>query len=437
MSRHSISSSRVFVDGGLRPAVVVVEDGVIVEVAERPPPGPVDDHGDLVVMPALVDTHVHVNEPGRTEWEGFATATDAAAAGGVAVIVDMPLNSIPPTVTLEALEQKRAAAAPQARVDVGFWGGFIPGSEAKVAALAAAGVFGFKAFLSPSGVDEFPNISLDDLPRVLEVTGPTGLPLIVHAESPAVLDRAPEAGPDYITYLASRPPAAEVEAIEALIAAVASTGAPAHVLHLSAADALEPLAKARADGLPITVETCPHYLTLKSDDAPDDDASWKCAPPIRDGANQDALWSALGSGVIDLVVSDHSPCPGDLKVGGFDRAWGGIASLELRLPAMWTETCRRGHDIANVVEWLCAAPARLVGLPTGRIEPGMRGDLVVWDPDARFTVDAATLRQRHPHTPYHGRELSGIVHSTYARGIMVYGPGVDEAARPGRLLRSR
>jgi allantoinase len=416
--------------------VVVVEEGVIVDVAERPPTGPVDDHGDLVVMPALVDTHVHVNEPGRTEWEGFATATDAAAAGGVAVIVDMPLNSIPPTVTPGALDQKRAAAAPQARVDVGFWGGLVPGSEAQVPALAAAGVFGFKAFLSPSGVDEFPNIGVDDLPGALEMTGSTGLPLIVHAESPAVLDRAPQAGPDYASYLASRPPAAEVEAIEALIAAVASTGAPAHVLHLSAADALEPLNRARADGLPITVETGPHYLTLAADEVPVGDASWKCAPPIRDGANQDALWSALGSGIIDLVVSDHSPCPEDLKKGGFDRAWGGIASLELRLPAVWTEARRRGHDVADIIEWLCTAPARFVGLPTGAIEPGMRADLVVWDPDARFTVDAATLRQRHPHTPYHGRDLSGVVHSTYVRGTMVHGPGVHETVRAGRLLRS-
>jgi allantoinase len=389
-----------------------------------------------VITPALVDTHVHVNEPGRTEWEGFATATDAAAAGGVAIIVDMPLNSIPPTVTPEALEQKRAAAAPQVRVDVGFWGGFIPGSEAQVPALAEAGVFGFKAFLSPSGVDEFPNIGIDQLPRALEITGRTGLPLIVHAESPVVLDRAPEAGPDYGSYLASRPPGAEVEAIEALIDAVAATGSPAHVLHLSAAEALEPLARARAGGLPLTVETCPHYLALKSDDAPDHDAVWKCAPPIRDGANQDALWSALGSGIIDMVVSDHSPCPADLKVGGLDRAWGGIASLELRLPATWTEAQRRGHDIADLVEWLCAAPARFAGLNTGRIEPGMRADLVVWAPDARFSVDAATLHQRHPHTPYHGRELSGVVHSTYVRGTMVHGPGVDEAARPGRLLRS-
>ncbi|MEX2323509.1 MAG: allantoinase AllB [Acidimicrobiia bacterium] len=436
MSRRAITSSRVFVDGGLRPAVVIVEDGLIVGVAERPPAGPVDDHGDLVVMPALVDTHVHVNEPGRTEWEGFATATDAAAAGGVAVIVDMPLNSIPPTVTPDALDQKRAAAAPQIRVDVGFWGGLIPGSEAQVPALAEAGVFGFKAFLSPSGVDEFPNIGIDQLPRALEATGRTGLPLIVHAESPTVLNRAPEAGPDYASYLASRPPAAEVEAIEVLIAAVASTGSPAHVLHLSAAAAIDSLARARVDALPLTVETCPHYLTLDAGEAPDD-ASWKCAPPIRDRANQDALWSALGSGIIDLVVSDHSPCPGDLKVGGFDRAWGGIASLELRLPAMWTEARRRGHDIADIVEWLCAAPARFVGLRTGRIEPGMRADLAVWDPDQRFTVDAATLRQRHPHTPYHGRELSGVVHSTYVRGTMVYGPGADEAARPGRLLRSR
>lgn len=431
----SIVSSRVLIDGALREAAVVVEDGRIVDVAERPPAGPVDDHGDLVVMPALVDTHVHVNEPGRTEWEGFATATDAAAAGGVAAIVDMPLNSIPPTTTVAALEEKRTAAASQAKVDVGFWGGFVPGGEEHVAALAAAGVFGFKAFLSPSGVDEFPNILIEHLPHVLEATGPTGLPLIVHAESPVVLDAAPSPGPGYASYLASRPPEAEVEAIEALIAAVAVTGASAHVLHLSAAEALQTLARARADGLPITVETCPHYLTLAAEEIRDGETSWKCAPPIRGAANQDALWVGLVDGVIDMVVSDHSPSPATLKTQGFDTAWGGIASLELRLPAVWTEARRRGHDIADIVEWLCAAPARLVGLDTGSIEPGMRADLVVWDPQERFTVDAANLHQRHPHTPYHGRELTGVVHSTYVRGIMVHGPDADPAVRPGRLLR--
>ena len=431
---HSISSSRVLIGGELTPASVVVDDGVIVEITDRISGD--DDHGDLVVMPALVDTHVHVNEPGRTEWEGFATATRAAAWGGIAVIVDMPLNSHPPTVDVAALEAKRTAAAANASVDIGFWGGLIPGNAEHIDALAAEGVYGFKAFLSPSGIAEFPPIAMADLPGALEATGRNGVPLIVHAESPTALASAPPPGPDYASYLASRPAAAEVEAIAALIAAVEATGSPAHVLHLSAADALPLLVAARGRGLPITVETCPHYLALCAEDATDD-CAWKCAPPIRDDANRDALWEALAAGTIDMVVSDHSPCPTDMKEGGFDTAWGGISSIELRLPAVWTEARSRGHSIAEVAEWLCAAPARLIGLDTGAIAVGSRADLVVWDPDAAFTVTADSLHQRHPQTPYLGRDLFGVVHSTYVRGKMVAGPGVDTNRRLGQLLRSR
>lgn len=431
---HSISSSRVLIDGVLREAAVVVDNGVIVDISDRTPDG--DDHGDLVVMPALVDTHVHVNEPGRTEWEGFATATNAAAWGGTAVIVDMPLNSHPPTVDVAALDAKRTAAAANAAVDIGFWGGLIPGNAGHIDALAAEGVYGFKAFLSPSGIAEFPPIPMEDLPGALQATGRNGVPLIVHAESPSALASAPPAGPDYASYLASRPPAAEVEAIAALIAAVEATGSPAHVLHLSAADALPLLVAARGRGLPITVETCPHYLALCSEEATDD-CAWKCAPPIRDDANRDALWDALAAGSIDMVVSDHSPCPADMKEGGFDTAWGGISSIELRLPAVWTEARSRGHSIAEVVEWLCAAPARLIGLESGSIAIGSRADLVVWDPDTAFTVTAESLHQRHAQTPYLGREMFGVVHSTYVRGKMVVGPGVDTNRRLGQLLRSR
>jgi allantoinase len=432
--RITVTSSRVLVDGDLVEAAVVVEDGVIVGVANRPDGGTVHDHGEAVVMPALVDTHVHVNEPGRTEWEGFATATLAAAWGGVSVMVDMPLNCDPPTVDVAALDAKRAAAAGSVHVDVGFWGGVIPGNEPDLAGLAAAGVFGFKAFLSPSGIDEFPPIDPGSLPRVLEATGRLGLPLIVHAEAPAVLDDAPLAGPDYASYLASRPASAEVVAVEQVVDAVATTGSPAHILHLSAAEALGPIIDARARGLPVTVETCPHYLTLCAEDVPDGDCSWKCAPPIREAANRDALWSALAAGHIDMIVSDHSPCPAGLKDGGFDTAWGGIASLELRLPVVWTEARRRGHGIPDIARWLCSAPARLAGVDTGIIEPGRRADLVVWEPDRPITVDPESLHQRHPHTPYAGRELVGVVRSTYVRGMMVLDGGA-EAPPVGSLLR--
>ena len=412
---HGIASRRVLVDGRLIPATIKIDGPVIAAVVPGPPLPGVEDLGDLVVMPALVDTHVHVNEPGRTAWEGFASATAAAAAGGVALIVDMPLNSIPPTTTVDALHLKKAAAEPVSMVDVGFWGGVVPGNLENIESLAAEGVFGFKSFLVPSGVDEFPPIEIDDLVAVLTATARVDRPLLVHAEAPGPIQSAPAAGHDYASYLASRPPEAEVEAIVALIDAVRRTGSAVHVLHLSAADALAPLAAARAEGLPITVETCPHYLTLCAEDVPDGRFDYKCAPPIREAANRERLWDALADGIIDMVVSDHSPCPGAMKSEGFDRAWGGIGSLELRLPVMWTAAVERGHDIAALVSWLCAGPAALVGREAA-IRPGTQADLVIWDPDAALTVVPADLAQRHKQTPYAGKTLRGRVVRTLVRG---------------------
>ena len=429
--RTSLRSDRVLIDGRLEAAAVVIEGDRVAGIEDSV--AAAIDLGELVLMPALVDSHVHVNEPGRTEWEGFGTATRAAAAGGVAVVVDMPLNSIPPTTTVAALREKQAAAAPQATVDIGFWGGIVPGSLQHTGPLAAAGVFGFKSFLVDSGVDEFPCITLDDLEPALDALADLGVPLIVHAEAPGPIGDAPECGPDYPSYLASRPPEAEVEAIEAVIAAVRRTGGHAHILHLSAADALAPLAAARGEGLPITVETCPHYLALTAEGIGEGACEFKCAPPIRDAVNRDLLWRGLADGIVDMVVSDHSPCPGSMKEGGFDRAWGGIASLELRLPVVWTEASRRGHSIAEVAGWLSTTPARLLGLPTGAIEPGLRADLVAWDPDVEFTVDPDTLHQRHPVSPYSGHTLRGAVRSTWVRGKMVY-DGTGFPGRHGRLL---
>lgn len=437
-SKLALRSTRVLVGGALRPATVVIEGEHVVAVLPYDQPAEdVEDRGDLVIMPALVDTHVHVNEPGRSDWEGFRTATAAAAAGGAAVIVDMPLNSVPPTTTVAALEEKRAAATGSCYIDVGFWGGIVPGSLDQVGPLTDAGVFGFKCFLVPSGVDEFPPIDPDDLEAVLAATGEHRVPLLVHAESPDVIAAAPEPAEDYPSYLASRPPDAEVEAVGAVVAAVGRTGSPAHVLHLSAVEALGPIAAGRERSLPVTTETCPHYLALCAEEVPDADFSWKCAPPIRSADNREGLWAALGSGLIDMVVSDHSPCPGDLKAGGFARAWGGIASLELRLPVTWTEARRRGHGIEDLARWLCTVPAGFIGLPSGSVAAGNRADLVVWDPEAEFVVDPSALHQRHPSTPYAGRRLSGVVRSTLVRGRMVYRDGVLEPEPGGHLLRRR
>jgi allantoinase len=398
---------------------------------------------DEVLVPGLVDTHVHVNEPGRTHWEGFASATRAAAAGGVTTIVDMPLNSVPPTVSVDALTTKRASAAPQAQVDVGFWGGVVPENLGALRPLHDAGVLGFKAFLAPSGVDEFGHLDGPGLDRALEEIAAFDGLLLVHAEDPGVLDAyagAGSAGPaapqDHARFVASRPDAAEVVAIERLVAGVRRTGARAHVLHLSSARALPVLRAARAEGLPITVETCPHYLTITSEQVPAGGTQFKCCPPIRDAANQDALWAALLDGDIDVVVTDHSPSTADLKLAGggdFAQAWGGIAGLQTGLAAVWTAARERGIGLERVLAWMSTGPAALVGLDRkGRIAVGADADLVVLAPDAAFTVDARTLLHKNPVSAFDGRALTGVVRRTWLRGELV-GTGPDDAAH-GRLL---
>lgn len=377
--------------------------------------------GDEVLLPGLVDTHVHVNEPGRTEWEGFASATRAAAAGGVTTIIDMPLNSIPPTVTPQALELKRTAAREQSAVDVGFWGGAVPENLGSLRALHDAGVFGFKAFLAPSGVDEFGYLDAAQLDAALaELSAFDGL-LLVHAEDPGVLhDHENAGGTGYGAYVASRPDEAEVVAISRVIEGVRRTGTRAHILHLSSAAALPELRAARAEGLPITVETCPHYLTLASATIPDGGTQFKCAPPIRGEANRDALWQALRDGDIDLVVSDHSPATADLKFAGhgdFAQAWGGIAGLQLGLAAVWTAAAERDVPLDDVVRWMSTSPAAFAGLrQKGLIEVGRDADLVVFAPDERFTVHAHELLHKNPVSAYDGAELRGLVRRTLLRG---------------------
>ncbi|MFJ7420626.1 allantoinase AllB [Streptomyces uncialis] len=434
-----LRSTRVVTPEGTRPASVAVRDGRIARVLPYDTSVPAgarhEDLGDDVLLPGLVDTHVHINDPGRTHWEGFWTATRAAAAGGVTALVDMPLNSLPPTTGTAALRVKREAARTRIHVDVGFWGGALPGNRDELRALHDAGVFGFKCFLSPSGVDEFPALDEGQLARSLAVVAGFGGLLIVHAEDPRELADAPaRGGAAYADFLASRPRAAENGAVALLIAEARRLHARVHVLHLSSSDALGPLAAARRAGVRITAETCPHYLTLTAEEVPDGATEFKCCPPIREAANQDALWRALADGTVDCVVSDHSPSPPELKTADFATAWGGISSLQLGLPAIWTAARARGHTLDDLARWMAGAPARLAGLGRkGAIAAGRDADFAVLDPEATLTVDASALQHRHPVTAYAGRTLHGVVRSTWLRGQRIYADGEFTEPR-GRLL---
>jgi allantoinase len=436
-----IRSRRVVTPEGVRPAALHIRDGTIRRVAaweDVPRNVAVEDVGDLVLMPGLVDTHVHVNEPGRTEWEGFETVTRAAAAGGVTTLLDMPLNSVPATTTVAGLEAKRLAARGKCTVDVGFIGGVVPGNARELAPLRAAGVLAYKCFLVDSGVDEFPGVHEEDLREAFPVLATLGVPLMVHAEHPAHIVTPPARGSTaYASYLASRPPSAERAAIEMLVRLVEWCRVPVHIVHLSSADGMAAVRAARTRGLPITAETCPHYLTFSADEIPDGATAYKCAPPIRSATERDALWQGLLRGDIDLVVSDHSPAPPALKDAGGDffAAWGGIASLQLGLSATWTAAAARGVGLAELASWMAVGPATLVGLQRrkGHIASGRDADLVVWDPGASTVVDPAQLQHRHPVTPYAGRRLRGVVHATYLRGRLAYRDG-DFSAPRGELL---
>jgi allantoinase len=390
---------------------------------------------DEVLLPGLVDTHVHVNEPGRTDWEGFTTATKAAAAGGVTTIVDMPLNSIPSTVNAAALELKQLVAGPQAFVDVGFWGGAVPGNEPYLRELHDAGVFGFKSFLLHSGVDEFPHLEPDELEDYLRVLQTFDALMIIHAEDSRAIDRAPKPDGDiYSHFLASRPRGAENLAIAEVIERTRWTGARTHVLHLSSSDALPMLRSAKADGLDLTVETCPHYLTLLAEEIPNGATAYKCCPPIREVGNREQLWEGLLDGTIDYIASDHSPATlalKDLDNGDFSVAWGGIASVQLSLSVIWTEARRRGIGLDHVVSWMATKPADRVRLRSkGRLAIGYDADLAIFAPDQAFVVDAKSLHHRNPLTPYQGKALSGVVRKTYVRGVPV-----DFDTPRGRLIR--
>ena len=402
------------------------------------------DAGSLVVLPGLVDSHVHINDPGRADWEGFDHATRAAAAGGVTTLIDMPLNSIPPTTSVAGLEAKRAAATGRCYVDVGFWGGVVPGNTGDLEPLVRAGVLGFKCFLSPSGVEEFGHVAESDLRAAMPQVAALGVPLLAHAELPDFL-RDPLLSSDganpraYRTWLESRPPESEHAAIHLLIALAREYGAHVHIVHLASADALGLLAAARESEVAVTVETCPHYLTFSAEDIDDGATAFKCAPPIRQRVHRERLWQALLDGRIDLIATDHSPAPPALKQpadGDFVRAWGGIASLQIGLSAVWTSAAERSIGVESLARWMSAAPAKLAGLENvkGAIAVGHDADLVLWDPDAQRTVHAAALYHRHAVTPYDGAQLRGEVRTTILRGEVIFDNGECCGRPSGRLL---
>jgi allantoinase len=411
----------------MRAASVHIERGRIARVGEwdDPTSSPVLDAGDAIVMPGIVDTHVHVNDPGRADWEGFETATRAAAAGGITTLLDMPLNSIPATTTVAALRAKRDAARGKTTVNVELVGGVVPGNADDIEPLARAGVRAFKCFLAPSGVDEFPAVTEHDLHAAFPVLMRTGLPLMVHAEDPARLGAAPPGGSrSYAAYLASRPPEAERSAIALLVSLMEACPTPVHIVHLSSATSLPLIHEARARGLPLTVETCPHYLTFAAEEIADGATELKCAPPIRAAGDREALWRALVDGEIDLIASDHSPCPPVMKDtgGDFFAAWGGIASLQLSLAAVWTGARAQGIAPERMARWMSEAPARLAGLSAtkGTLATGFDADVTIWDPDTSVIVNPAGLLHRHPVTPYAGRELFGVVRATIVGGRVVF-----------------
>jgi allantoinase len=458
-SLRAFGSHRVVTPEGIRPGAVLVRDGTISGVvgADRiPADAEVHDFGDLAILPGLVDSHVHINDPGRTDWEGFETATRAAAAGGYTTVVDMPLNCLPATATVVALEAKRSAAHERCWVDWLAWGGLVSNNasdnasdnQAHIEALAAAGVAGFKCFLIHPGIDGFTMVTEPELRAALPHVARTGLPLLVHAELPGPVDEATRHLQNedadwgrYSTYLQSRPEEAELAAIRLLLSLCREYKFRLHIVHLSASQALAELCAARAEGLPVSVETCPHYLHFCAEEIPDGATLCKCAPPIRARENREKLWQGLRDGIIDLVVTDHSPCPPAMKrldEGNFKTAWGGISSLSLALPVMWTEASRRGFALTDLIRWMSEQPARLAGclVRKGRIAEGCDADFVIFDPEAEFVVSEDRLHYRHPVSPYLGEKLFGVVKATYLRGQTVLRGGRFSGEARGREIRA-
>jgi len=443
-------SRQVVTSQGIRPGAILVEGERILAVAkpgEVPANATCEDFGNAALLPGLVDSHVHINEPGRADWEGFYTATQAAAAGGYTTLVDMPLNCVPATTNVGALEEKRRAALSRCWIDWAAWGGLVPDNRDQIAELARTGVAGFKCFLVHPGIEEFAMVSEPDLREALPIVAKSGLPLLVHAELGGPIEAATARLKDddwcsYRTYLQSRPDKAERDAIELMLALCREYGFRLHIVHLATGSALEILATARADGLSVSVETCPHYLHIAAESIPDGATQCKCAPPIRDKANRDQLWQGLKDGVIDMVVTDHSPCPPVMKrqqEGDFRNAWGGITSLSMALPVMWTEAKQRGFSLTHLARWMAERPAWLAGCSSqkGCLAAGCDADFVVFDAEAEFTVKRDRLHHRHKISPYLGETLRGRVRRTYMRGRLVFHDGEFVGVPAGRELPRR
>jgi allantoinase len=450
MDGQAFLSRRVATPAGIRPAALLVRDGKIADVVSTgqvPQNFTALEFGESAILPGLVDSHVHINDPGRADWEGFETATRAAAAGGYTTLVDMPLNCLPSTATVAGLAAKRQAAQGRCWVDWLAWGGVVGGNHADIEALAAAGVAGFKCFLIHPGIDGFTMVTERDLRAALPHVARTGLPLLVHAELPGPVEEATcrllNKNADwrrYSTYLQSRPEEAELSAIRLLLLLCREYEVRLHIVHLSASQALSELCAARSQGLPVSVETCPHYLHFCAEEIPNGATLCKCAPPIRSRENREKLWQGLRDGIIDLVVTDHSPCPPAMKrldEGSFKTAWGGISSLSVALPVMWMEASQRGFTLTDLTRWMSEQPARLAGCAArkGRLAEGYDADFVIFDPEAEFVLREDRLHYRHPVSPYLGQRLRGVVKATYLRGQVVFSDGKFSGEARGREVR--
>lgn len=438
-------SERVLIDGVLVPATILIENGKISSIKEGLfafPDTDVRNCGTDVISPGLIDSHVHINEPGRTQWEGFDTATRSAAAGGITTLVDMPLNSSPVTTTLEAFKNKINIAKDKIHVNVGFWGGIVPGNNSELAPMIEAGVLGIKAFTTHSGIDEFPNVREADLDEGMKIIAPYNVPLLVHAEldsEHAGQQGLKEAPFSYMSWLASRPKSWEDEAIKMMIKLSKSTKCRTHIVHLSSSNSISGLKNAIENGIDISVETCPQYLFFNAEEIPDNDPRYKCAPPIREKENNDKLWGAVKDGLISFIVTDHSPAPPEikeLKSGNIAKAWGGISSLELSLPAIWTKAREKGFQIQDMARLMSENVAEFLSLDKkkGKIKKGMDADIMIWDPEESFTVDQAEVHYRHKISPYHGQKLYGVIKTTILNGSVIYDNGNFLSLRQGKLI---